>query len=99
MDNLDSFKFDGEKRKLTIFFSDVRGFTTLTEKSDPVVLLKQLNQYLEAMPDIVFTYDGIVDKFIADGLMAHWAAFTPQRPNATLAARPASTITPTFTEL
>jgi adenylate cyclase len=87
MDNLDSFKFDGEKRKLTIFFSDVRGFTTLTEKSDPVVLLKQLNQYLEAMTDIVFTYDGIVDKFIGDGLMAHWGAFTPDRPNAMLAAR------------
>jgi adenylate cyclase len=87
MDNLDTFRFDGEKRKLTIFFSDVRGFTTLTEKSDPVVLLKQLNEYLEAMTDIVFRYDGIVDKFIGDGLMAHWGAFTPDRPNAMLAAR------------
>ena len=49
MDNLDSIRFDGEKRKLTILFSDVRSFTTLTEKSDPVELLKQLNEYLEAM--------------------------------------------------
>ena len=48
MDNLDSIRFDGQKRKLTIFFSDVRSFTTLTEKSDPVRLLKQLNEYLEA---------------------------------------------------
>jgi adenylate cyclase len=87
MDNLDTFRIDGEKRKLTIFFSDVRGFTTLTEKSDPVVLLKQLNEYLEAMTDIVFRYDGIVDKFIGDGIMAHWGAFTPDRPNAMLAAR------------
>src|SRR5260370_6876985 len=89
MDNLDSFKFDGEKRKLTIFFSDVRGFTTLTEKSDPVVLLKQLNEYVEARTDIVFTYDGIVDKFIGDGLLVHWGWFSPDRPNAMLAARAA----------
>ena len=87
MDNLDSFRFDGQKRKLTIFFSDVRSFTTLTEKSDPVRLLKQLNEYLAAMTDIIFQYDGIVDKFIGDGIMAHWGAFTPDRPNAMLAAQ------------
>src|SRR5436189_1363071 len=87
MDHLDSFRFDGEKRRLTIFFSDVRSFTTLTEKSDPVRLLKQLNEYLEAMTDIIFRYDGIVDKFIGDGIMAHWGAFTPDRPNARMAAQ------------
>jgi adenylate cyclase len=89
MDNLDSIRFDGQKRKLTILFSDVRGFTTLTEKSDPVRLLQQLNQYLEAMTDIIFKYEGIVDKFIGDGIMAHWGAFTPDHPNAQLAARAA----------
>jgi adenylate cyclase len=89
MDNLDSIRFDGEKRRLTILFSDVRSFTTLTEKSDPVELLKQLNEYLEAMTEIIFRYDGIVDKFIGDGIMAHWGAFTPNRPNAELAARAA----------
>jgi len=89
MDNLDSFRFDGEKRKLTVFFSDVRSFTTLTEQSEPRRLLKQLNEYLAAMTDIIFQYDGIVDKFIGDGIMAHWGAFTPDRPNAVLAARAA----------
>jgi adenylate cyclase len=89
MDNIDSIRFDGQKRKLTVFFSDVRSFTTLTEKSDPVRLLRQLNEYLEAMTDIIFKYDGIVDKFIGDGIMAHWGAFTPDRPNAALAARAA----------
>jgi adenylate cyclase len=89
MDNLDSIRFDGEKRKLTILFSDVRSFTTLTEKSDPVELLKQLNEYLEAMTDIIFRHDGIVDKFIGDGIMAHWGAFTPELPNAKLAAQAA----------
>ena len=89
MDRLDEFRFDGDKRKLTVFFSDVRSFTTLTEKTDPVELLKQLNEYLEAMTDIIFRYDGIVDKFIGDGIMAHWGAFTPDRPNARLAAQAA----------
>lgn len=89
MDNLDNIRFDGEKRRLTILFSDVRSFTTLTEKSDPVELLKQLNEYLEAMTEIIFRYDGIVDKFIGDGIMAHWGAFTPDRPNAELAAHAA----------
>jgi len=87
MDNLESFNFKGEKLRLTIFFSDIRSFTTLTEKSDPVELLAQLNEYLEAMTDIIFRYDGIVDKFIGDGIMAHWGAFTPDRPNAQLAAQ------------
>jgi adenylate cyclase len=89
MDHLDKFRFDGEKRKLTIFFSDVRNFTTLTEQSDPVMLVRQLNEYLEAMTDIVFRHDGIVDKFIGDAVMAHWGAFTPDKPNAMLAAQAA----------
>jgi adenylate cyclase len=87
MDRLDEFNFKGEKKKLTVLFSDVRSFTTLTEKSDPAELLTQLNEYLEAMTDIIFHYDGIVDKFIGDGIMAHWGAFTPDRPNALLAAQ------------
>jgi adenylate cyclase len=89
MDHLGEFNFKGEKKKLTVLFSDVRSFTTLTEKTDPVELLAQLNEYLEAMTDIIFRYDGIVDKFIGDGIMAHWGAFTPDRPNARLAAQAA----------
>jgi adenylate cyclase len=89
MDHIGQFDFRGEKKKLTIMFTDVRSFTTLTEKSDPITLLAQLNEYLEAMTDIIFRYDGIVDKFIGDGIMAHWGAFTPDRPNAQLAARAA----------
>ena len=89
MDNLDSIRFDGDKRRLTVLFSDVRSFTTLTEKSEPVELLRQLNEYLEAMTDIIFRYDGVVDKFIGDGIMAHWGAFTPDRPNALAASRAA----------
>lgn len=87
MDNLESIRFDGQKRRLTILFSDVRGFSSISEHADPVKILEQLNEYFEAMTDIVFKHDGILDKFIGDGLMAHWGAFTPDRPNAELAAR------------
>ena len=48
-----------------------------------------MNEYLEAMTDIIFKYEGIVDKFIGDGIMAHWGAFTPDHPNAELASRAA----------
>jgi len=99
MDHIGQFDFRGEKKKLTIMFTDVRSFTTLTENSDPIALLAQLNEYLEAMTDIIFRYDGIVDKFIGDGIMAHWGAFTPDRPNAFLAARAALDMMTTLADL
>ena len=77
LNNVENLDFAGEKRELTIFFSDVRNFTTLTEKSDPMVLISMLNEYLEAMTSTIFKHDGIVDKFIGDGILAYWGAFTP----------------------
>ncbi|HVW11152.1 MAG TPA: adenylate/guanylate cyclase domain-containing protein [Bryobacteraceae bacterium] len=99
MDHIGQFDFRGEKKTLTVMFTDVRSFTTLTEKSDPIMLLAQLNEYLEAMTDIIFRHDGIVDKFIGDGIMAHWGAFTPDRPNAHLAARAALEMMTTLADL
>lgn len=77
----------GEHRELTIFFSDIRSFTTLTEKSDPRELIALLNDYLSEMTDVIFKYDGVVDKFIGDGILAHWGAFNAGRNHAELAAR------------
>ena len=77
LNNVDNLEFAGEKRELTIFFSDVRNFTTLTEKSDPMVLISMLNEYLAEMTATIFKHDGIVDKFIGDGILAYWGAFTP----------------------
>lgn len=87
LDHLEEINFQGEKRELTIFFSDVRNFTTLTEKSDPMELISLLNEYLTAMTEIIFKYDGVVDKFIGDGILAYWGAFTPGKNHALLAAK------------
>ncbi len=79
----------GERRELTIFFSDIRSFTTLTEslRDEPDKLLALLNEYLTAMTEIIFKYEGVVDKFIGDGILAHWGAFTEGKNHALLAAQ------------
>ena len=89
MENLDSINLAGDKRELTILISDVRNFTTMTEKSDPVELIALLDEYLAAMTEIIFKYNGIVDKFIGDGILAYWGAFTPEHNHAEEASQAA----------
>jgi adenylate cyclase len=82
-------KLEGDKRELTILMSDVRNFTTMTEKSDPMELIALLEEYLSAMTEIIFKHNGIVDKFIGDGILAYWGAFTPDHNHAAEASRAA----------
>lgn len=64
----------GQKRKVTIFFSDIRGFTTISESLTPEQLTHIINEYLTAMTDIIMNNRGLVDKYIGDAIMAFWGA-------------------------
>ncbi|MFC1554628.1 CHASE2 domain-containing protein [candidate division KSB1 bacterium] len=68
--NPDMLKLGGEKKVLTVFFSDVAGFTTLSEQLSPEDLVSLLNEYLTIMTEIILKYDGMVDKYEGDAIMA-----------------------------
>lgn len=67
-------KLGGEKKVLTVFFSDVRGFTTLSETLSPEDLTSLLNEYFTPMTQIVLDSGGLLDKYIGDAMMAVWGA-------------------------
>lgn len=79
----------GVRKDVVVLFSDLRGFTALTEKSDPVALVRQLNEYLARMVDAVFAESGTIDKFIGDAVMATWGTILNDSPaeNARRAVR------------
>jgi adenylate cyclase len=74
LQNPDKLKLGGEKKDLTVLFSDIRGFTSISERMTPDGLVKFLNEYLTKMTDIVFKYDGLLDKYMGDAIMAIWGA-------------------------
>ena len=78
-----------EKRDLTVLFSDVRGFTTLSEKTPVDRLVATLNEFLNAMVQVIFRRHGTLDKFVGDCVMAFWGAPVRQENHAELAARAA----------
>ena len=65
---------NGERRKITVLFSDIRNFTALSEQMSPEDVVSILNEYFEAMVDIIFTYKGMLDKFMGDGMMVIFGA-------------------------
>ncbi len=69
--------FKGESLRLCVLFSDIRGFTTYSEKRAPAEVVQRLNQYFEAMAQEVAAHGGIVDKFLGDGLLAFFGALEP----------------------
>jgi adenylate cyclase len=85
----EKLKLGGEKKLITVLFSDIRGFTSLTEKMQSETLVMHLNEYLEAMTNIVIKYEGTLDKYIGDAIMAFWGAPIPQENHALLACKAA----------
>lgn len=64
----------GEERLVSVFFSDVRGFTALSEQLSPSELVALLNRYMTRMSDIILEKNGVIDKYIGDAIMAFWGA-------------------------
>jgi adenylate cyclase len=79
----------GQLTELTILFSDIRGFTSMSEKLPAQEVVKVLNDYFELMVDILFEHGGILDKFIGDALMGLWGAPVRRPDDATRAVQAA----------
>jgi len=87
LQNPEKLKLGGEKKEMTVLFSDIRGFTTLSERMTPEALVKFINAYLTPMTRIVFEEGGTLDKYIGDALMAFWGAPVDQPDHALRACR------------
>lgn len=77
----------GEKRELTLFFSDIEKFSSFSEKLDPATLTSLLNEYLSDMTDIILEEGGYLDKYIGDAIVAYWNAPLSQPDHAIRACR------------
>jgi Adenylate cyclase, family 3 (some proteins contain HAMP domain) len=80
-------QFGSSRKFLTIFFSDVRGFTASAERMEPEELVDELNDYLSEMTDIVFKHGGTLDKYVGDAVMVFFGDPVPQDDHAQRAVR------------
>lgn len=83
--NPDKLKLGGEKRELTVFFSDIKNFSTFSESKRPEELVSIINEYLSEMTSIVLRNSGTLDKYVGDAVMAFWGAPLPLENHAYLA--------------
>ena len=74
IDDPKMLKLGGEMKEITLLFSDIKGFTTISEKLGPENLVKLINAYLNEMTFVIMKHRGTVDKFIGDAIMAFWGA-------------------------
>lgn len=83
--NSNVLQLGGERKELTVLFSDIRGFTAYSEGMDPQEIVSVLNDYLSRMSEVIFKYKGTIDKFIGDAVMAIFGAPVPQKDHASKA--------------
>ncbi|MDQ7787854.1 MAG: adenylate/guanylate cyclase domain-containing protein [Thermodesulfovibrionales bacterium] len=87
INNPEKAKLGGERKTVTVLFSDIIGFTTLSEQTSPEQVIELLNEYFEEMASIIFKWDGTLDKFVGDEIMAFWGAPVDQENHAESALR------------
>jgi adenylate cyclase len=80
-------RLGGERKELTILFADLVGFTTFSEKRQAEEVVAQLNEYLTAMTEVIFAWNGTLDKFVGDEIVVFWGAPLDQADHAELAVR------------
>jgi adenylate cyclase len=89
IDNPDYINLQSERRELTMLFSDIVGFTSISDREEPEVVYNMLTEYFEAMARIIFKHGGTIDKFMGDGILAFWGAPVPSEESALQAVRAA----------
>ncbi len=86
----ESLDHEGDRREMTVFFSDIAGFTSVSEKLTPQALVRLINAYLAEMSQPIAKYEGVIDKFIGDAIMAYWGPpFVGENDHARFAVRAA----------
>ncbi|MDB5095819.1 MAG: adenylate/guanylate cyclase with Chase sensor [Cyanobacteria bacterium RYN_339] len=75
-------KLGGERREVTVLFSDIRSFTTISEERTPEQVVEFLNAYLTAMAEVIHRHHGSIDKYIGDAILALWGNVKPLPPEA-----------------
>ncbi|MGE5445523.1 MAG: adenylate/guanylate cyclase domain-containing protein [Ignavibacteriales bacterium] len=83
--NPDMVRLGGIKKELTVMFSDIGGFTTLSETLTPEEIVRHLNEYFEGMSFAILEFNGTLNQFQGDAVVAFWGAPIPQENHATLA--------------
>jgi len=90
IENPDSINLQSERREVTVLFSDIVGFTSISDKEEPEIVYDLLTEYFEAMTRIIFKHGGTIDKFMGDGILAFWGAPIPAGNSALPAVRAAA---------
>ncbi len=89
----------GEQREITVMFTDVRGFTRISEQFDPHGLTRFMNRFLTPMTDLILSHNGTIDKYMGDAIMAFWNAPLPVDGHAAMACQTALAMQARLVEL